>query len=99
MDIYDTLAGDQPRQANNQSMVSAALHTSIVTLTAAIASPYWEEIAHSHLPAPCLERISDGIIDGRQPRGVFGPLRHWGDTNWPPDSADPIRFSRANPHD
>jgi hypothetical protein len=83
-DIYDALAAHQPRHATGQAIVAASLYPVIVTLTAAIASPYWEEVAHSRRPGLFLDRISDEVTEGWQPRGAFDPLRHWMDTDWSP---------------
>ena len=102
MDIYDTLAGDHPRQANSKALVAAALYPSIVTLTAVIASPYWLANARSSRPDVFLERVSHEITDGWQPQGAFDPLRHWMETNWPPgfrgsDTILPRKTQRLTP--
>ena len=48
-DIYETLAADQPRHARSQAIVAASLYPATVELAAAIASPYWADIAHLSL--------------------------------------------------
>lgn len=84
IEIYDALAADQPRHSQSQAMVAASLYPSIVSLTATIASPFWARIAHSRHPNAFLDRISDEVTDGWQPRGAFDSLRHWMDTDWQP---------------
>lgn len=94
-DIYDALAADQPVHANRHVVVAASLYPSIVNLTAAMASPYWAQIAHSHRPNLFLDRISVEVTEGWSPRGAFDPLRHWMDTDWLPGfrGSDAIRPS------
>lgn len=82
IDTYDSLTAAQPRQDNSQALLAAALYPSIVTLTAAIASPRWRYIARSPHPEPFLERVSAEVTDGWHPHGVHDPLRHWMETNW-----------------
>lgn len=82
IDTYEALTTDHPRQVNSPALVAAALYPSIVTLTAAIASPSWRYIARSHQPQPFLDRVSHEVTDGWTPQGAFDPLRHWMDTDW-----------------
>ncbi|WP_222440314.1 hypothetical protein [Arthrobacter alpinus] len=82
IDTYESLIAAQPRQANSQALFAAALYPSIVALAASISSPRWRYIARSPHPEPFLDRVSDEVTDGWQPRGTHDPLRHWMDTNW-----------------
>lgn len=82
MDIYETLTTGHPRHAISPALVAAAIYPSIVTLTAAIASPRWRYIARSPHPGVFLDRVSNEITDGWTPQGAFDPLRHWMETNW-----------------
>ncbi|GAA4038023.1 hypothetical protein GCM10023063_41380 [Arthrobacter methylotrophus] len=95
--IYDELAADQPRHANSHAIVAASLYPAIVTLTAAISSPHWDEIAHSRHPDQFLDRISIELTDGWHPRGASDPLRHWMDTDWLPGFRGPDTISPPKP--
>jgi hypothetical protein len=75
-ETYDALAADQPRHATGQAILAASLYPSIVSRTAAMASPHWAQIAHSHRPDQFLDRISVEVTEGWQPHGAFDPLRH-----------------------
>jgi len=98
-ETYDTLAADQPRHGNTQAIVAASLYPSIVSLTAAIASPFWARTAHLQRPEAFLDRISEEITDGWIPQGAFDPLRHWMAENWSPGfrGSDTIRPPRRAP--
>ncbi|XAS69254.1 TniQ family protein [Micrococcaceae bacterium Sec5.7] len=94
-EIYDELAADQPGHSNSQAVVAASLYPAIVALTAAISSPHWAEIAHSHRPDRFLDRISIEVTEGWSPSGALDPLRHWMATDWLPGfrGSDAIRPS------
>lgn len=76
-ETYDRLAAALPRQANSQALVAAALYTSVVILTAVIASRHSRRIACSPHPEAFLDRVRDQITDGWKPQGALDPLRHW----------------------
>jgi hypothetical protein len=83
-DTYDSLAADQPRHANSHATVAASLYPSIVSLTAAMASPHWAQIAHSRRPEAFLDRVSEEVTEGWIPKGSFDPLRQWKTEDWLP---------------
>ncbi|MET3923679.1 hypothetical protein [Arthrobacter sp. UYEF20] len=91
-EIYDELAADQPRHANSQTVVAASLYPAIITLTAAISSPHWAEIAHSRHPDQFLDRISVEVTNGWYPAEP-----HWMDTDWLPGFLGPDTISAPRP--
>lgn len=83
--LYQELASNRRHEsAQEQPAVSAAMYPSIARLTAAIASPFWAHIAHSHHPNSFLDRVSTQITDGWYPRGGGDPLRRWMAEDWLP---------------
>lgn len=82
MNTYESLTANHPRIPNSPALVAAALYPSIVTLTAAIASPHWRYIARSPRPEIFLNRVRNEIIEGWTLQGAFDPLRHWMETDW-----------------
>jgi hypothetical protein len=83
-EICDALMADQPRHGHSQAIIAASLYPSIVSLTAAIASPYWAKIAHLRQPDLFLAQICNSVTDGWSPTGAHDPLRRWMDATWHP---------------
>jgi hypothetical protein len=66
------------RIPQKQAATAAALYLPTAALASVIASPYWEEIAHSRHPQPFLDRIGDEVTEGwLPPQGIYDPLRQW----------------------
>lgn len=82
------------RIPQKQAAAAAALYPSTVALATVIASPYWEQIAHSRHPQQFLDRISVEVTEGwLPPQGIYDPLRQWmledQATDLAPDSISP----------
>lgn len=69
--------------------VTAALYPATVRLTALLASPHWAGVARSEHPEPFLNRVSELVTGGWQPRGGQDPLRRWMTGEWQPQPMGP----------
>jgi hypothetical protein len=75
---------DEPGQTANYATVAGTLYPTTVRLASTLASPFWEQIAHSTRPGRFLDRVTAEVTDGWFPEGGADPLRRWMAENWSP---------------